>query len=116
MTAGAYTIVIEKGATYPTDPMTWKDSSGNAIDLTGYTARLQMREIDNVALILTLTTENGGITLGGTAGTIVLNISAATTSAITQSDGIYDLEVVSSSGTVTRLLEGSVQFRAEVTR
>lgn len=116
MTAGTYTITIEQGGTFSL-PLTWKDALGNLVDLTGYTARLHIREeIESSTAFITLTTENGGIAPGGTAGTVTLKLSAAATAALTQSKGVYDLELIGGSGVVTRLLEGLVVIRKEVTR
>ncbi len=116
MTAGNYTITIEQGATLGLT-LTWRDESNALINLTGYTARMQVREqLDSATPFITLTTENGGIALGGAAGTITLNITATATAAITQTSGVYDLELVSSGGVVTRLLEGLVIIKPEVTR
>ncbi len=116
MTAGTYTVTIEQGASFSL-PLTWKDPLGTAIDLTGYTARMHVREdVESSTAFITLTTENGGIALGGTAGTITLSMTAAATAALTQSKGVYDLELVSGGGSVTRLLEGIVHIRREVTR
>lgn len=113
---GQYDITIYQGATF-SRMLTWKDANNVAINLSGYTARLQMRTSqDAAAPFITLTTENGGITLGGAAGTITLTISAATTAAITESSGVYDLELVTSGGVVTRLIEGDVLLSKEVTR
>jgi hypothetical protein len=55
------------------------------------------------------------ITLGGVAGTITLLIPAADTATFTWWVGVYDLKLTSSSGVVTRLLEGSVAVSPEVT-
>ena len=97
--------------------ITWKDESGTLVDLTDFTARLHMREtIDSAAPFLTLTTENGGITLGGVAGSITLLASAADTSAITVTQSVYDLELIAGNGAVTRLIEGLVLVVREVTR
>ncbi len=116
MTAGTYTITIEQGATFSL-PLTWKDALGSLVNLTGYTARLMMREeVETASPFVTLTTENGGIALGGAAGTITLTMNAAATAALTQTKGFYDLELVSGGGVVTRLLEGLVEIRKEVTR
>lgn len=117
MTAGQYDITIEQGATFERT-LTWNDQNGSPINLTGYTARMHVRRThyDNGTPLLTLTTENGGITLGGAAGTIALTVSATATSAVTAASGVYDLELVSAGGRVTRLLEGSVDFTPEVTR
>lgn len=87
------------------------------VDLTSYTARMQIREdIDDVAASISLTTENGGITLGATAGTISLLIAATATDDITWEDAVYDLEIISSGGIVTRLISGAITASDEVTR
>lgn len=65
---------------------------------------------------LELTTENGGITLGGAAGTITVTASATAMAAVASGKYRYDLEVVSSGGVVTRLLEGVFVVSPEVTR
>lgn len=115
METGTYDFTIYQGATF-SRVLTWRDSTNALVNLTGYTARMMIREaIDSTSAFVTLTTENGGIALGGAAGTITLAISATATAAITQSQGVYDLELVSGS-TVTRLLEGAVTISKEVTR
>lgn len=89
------------------------------VDLTGYTARLQMRaDLDAPVALFTLTTENGGITLGGAAGTIDLYLSHTATAAITWDSAVYDLELINTAGNgdVTRRVEGSVTVSREVTR
>lgn len=116
MSAGIYDIYMEQGATY-NQPLVWKDSSGTAVNVTGYTARMQIRRtLDATTVILTLTTENGRITVGGSNGLITLLVSAADTAALTTFCGVYDLEVISPAGVVTRLLEGQVEISKEVTR
>lgn len=88
---------------------------GSAVNLTGYTARMQVRQTaDSTATALSLAT-GSGITLGGTAGTILLEASATTTAALTSGQFVYDLELVSGSY-VTRLVEGNFVVHGEVTR
>lgn len=65
--------------------------------------------------ILSLTTENGGLTLGGTAGTIAIAITATATAAVAAARYVYDLEIISGS-TVTRLVQGAFFIAREVTR
>lgn len=87
------------------------------VDLTTYTARMQIRDtVDSITTLVSLTTENGGITLGGVAGTISLLITAAATAALTFGTAVYDLEVVTAGGIVTRLFSGAVALSKEVTR
>jgi hypothetical protein len=112
-----HNFFVYRGATF-SEQIEWKDENGVAIDLTGFTARMHMRDtLEATTPFLTLTTENGGITLGGAAGTVDLLASAAATSAISAPSGVYDLELVAGDGvTVTRLLEGLVTISPEVTR
>ena len=115
MTARELNLVIEKGATF-SKTFTWKNPDGSAINLTGYTARMQVRQSKKASsTLLSLTTENSRITLGGAAGTIVLTITATDTAAISWATGVYDLEMITGS-TVKRLLEGAVTVSEEVTR
>jgi len=115
--AGEYTLRIEQGATLSL-VATWKDASGTAINLTGYTARLSVRtHHSSDTVLLSLTTANGGIALGGAAGTITVTATAVQTAALTAPvTGVYDLELVSSGGVVTRLIEGGAVITPEVTR
>lgn len=110
-----HNFYVYRGATF-SEQIEWKDESGTPVNLTGFTARLHMREtLEAADPFLTLTTENGGITLGGVAGTIQLLASATQTTAITAISGVYDIELVSGAN-VTRLLEGLVIISPEVTR
>ena len=110
-------LKIYQGATFR-NVTTWQTGKPAApVNLTGCTARMQVRaKITDSATLLNLTTENGGIELGGTAGTVTINISATDTAAIAWKGGVYDLEIVFSDGTVRRLLAGSVSVSPEVTR
>jgi hypothetical protein len=115
MAATTYDILIEQGATF-SQLVTYKDN-GVAVNLTGYTARMQVRAtLESASTLVELTTANGRIALGGTAGTITLTISATDTAALTSGRGVYDLELVSGSGIVTRLLQGVATISRNVTR
>ena len=60
--------------------------------------------------------ENSRITLGGVAGTISLLVDASTMAALTANQYVYDLELISSAGIVTRLVQGTFIVDPEVTR
>lgn len=95
--------------------LTWK-VDGNPVNLTSYSARLQARvTADATTTALSLTT-GSGITLGGAAGTVSLARSSAQTAALTPGRYLYDLELESAGGEVTRLIEGELIIHAEVTR
>lgn len=109
-------LAIYQGATFR-KRLTWKDSSSTPIDLTGCTARMQVRvKLKDETPVLSLTTENGGITLGGVDGTVDLYVSDEDTTDFTWKGGVLDLEIVHPSGDVTRLAEGSASVSPEVTR
>lgn len=115
--AGLYNIIADQGATL-SRTVTWKDSAKRAINITGYTARMHVREaVESSSTILELTTENSRITLGGAAGTITLTVSAATMAGLTAGKYVYDLELVAPvSGVVSRIIQGNFVIRPEVTR
>jgi len=107
---------IEKGATYE-HTIFWKDKLKQPIDLSGVTARMQIREtIESPTVILELSSANGLIFIDATLGAIVFNINYATTALLPGTEGVYDLELTFSSGKVKRLIQGSIVFSPEVTR
>jgi hypothetical protein len=114
--AGTYNFICNQGATFKRE-LTWTDSSNTAINLTSYTARMHVRtNVTSNTTLVTLTTENGRISLGGANGKVNLTIDAETTANIASGLYVYDLEVVSSGNEVTRLIEGNFKVTAEVTR
>jgi hypothetical protein len=87
------------------------------VDLTGYTARMQIRSrLEATDTILELTTENAGIVINNATKTITLVISAVASAALTFSEAVYSLELVSSGGKVTPFCSGKVTLKKEVTR
>ncbi len=88
------------------------------VDLAGFTARMQIRATANATgdPLVSLTTENGGITIDNTAKTIDLLIAATATAALDFVSGVYDLEMISAGGVVTQLVAGKVLVQEEVTR
>lgn len=116
MSATTFDITIEQGATF-TLSLVWKDSAGTPINLTGWTARMQVRpSYGSDVVLLNLNSTSGGITLGGLAGTIEVVGSATATAAITGRKAVYDIELVAPGGAVTRLLQGLATLSPEVTR
>jgi len=92
--------------------------NGTAIDLTTYTARMQVRKGYGKDLIIELSTAAGTIQLGSGAGTtpnVILKFTSAATSALSQYEGVYDLELTSPAGLVLKFLEGKWELRREVT-
>jgi len=129
--AGVYNITIEQGSTFGRliaieQPDLATDPTGQTFenfDLSGFTARMHIRRtIDTATPMITLTTENGRIAINpNIAGApsknneISLMITADDTATITTS-GVYDLEIVSAGGTVSKVIRGDVTLIPEVTR
>jgi hypothetical protein len=108
-------LVVYQGSTFRKH-MTWR-AAGVPVDLTGCTARMQIRpEVESPTVLASLTTENGGITLGGVAGTIDLYLSSAATTLFSWEEGAYDIEFIFTNGDVLRKIAGSVKVSPEVTR
>ena len=107
---------IEKGATY-NHVLYWKDKTKTPINLTGVTAKMQVREtVESSTVLVELSTENSGIIIVPLEGKITLHLSAVQTTSLQGSGGVYDLEVYFTNGDIVRLIEGQVVFKAEVTR
>lgn len=100
----------------PTTPATGTITAGKVYDLSGYTARMQIRKSkSSTSSEIELTTSNGRITISGTNGLITCTIAASDTANLDFDKAYYDLEIVTGS-TVERLLEGKVTLSKEVTR
>lgn len=113
-TAGKFDFVIEAGADWR--PTLWLEEDGKPRYLAGYKATMHIRERVEGPLIKEL--KNGaGITIVGDEGKIQLELSAEETSALQITRGVYDLKLTRPiTERVTRLLEGSVIVKPEVTQ
>ena len=126
MRAGNYNMTCEQGSTFTRlvaieQPDLIADPTGETFenfDLTGYTARMQVRRtIESSTVLLNLTTENGGLDVMPyeASNEILINVSANVTASISTS-GVYDIEIISPTGTVSRILQGTFTVSPEVTR
>jgi hypothetical protein len=113
--ADNYQISIDQGATYSL-ALTYKDSNGTAINLTGYTAAMQIRTSYESSSTVVSLTSSSGIVITAATGLLTINITSNQTAALTPGTYVYDLEITSGAGVVTRLIQGSVMVSAEVTR
>lgn len=83
-------LEIEKGATF--DPvMTYQNKDESPVDITNWTAKMEIRILDDPFTILDTLTELDGIVLGGINGTITFNITKARNIAYDFAVGNYDL-------------------------
>ncbi len=111
-------LTINQGSTF-SKAVTWKTGTPPLpVNLVGCAARMQVRsKVNSDVVLLSFTTENGGIVLGGVAGTITFaKLTATETAAITWLSAVYDLEIVFADNTVQRKIAGSITISPEVTR
>lgn len=112
MAAGTYNILVEQGSTF-SQKVTVKED-GSPRDLTGYSARAQMRPTRTSS---TLTATFTCTISTPSNGEILMELSPAVTSEIADGRYYYDLEIYTNGdGIVTRLLQGEVTVSPEVTR
>lgn len=118
--SGAVTILpeIAQGADYELE-LTRKwlcdGQPDQLIDMTGYTAVMQLRRTANSHPVVTLT-HTSGISFGGANGKIFIVMTETQTAAIPPADYLFDLKIASPAGQTTRLIEGRVRVSPEVSR
>lgn len=113
MAAGKLNILIEQGATF-SKVLTIMGDNSTPVNLTGKTLRGQVRyNINDATPALTFTFTPANQTTN--PGVATWLAAAADTGAVTQSKGLYDVELVDGS-TVTRILEGTAFISLNVTR
>lgn len=115
MSAAIIDLNVDQGSTY-TLPLTYRDPNNNTVDISGYSARMQLRKtISQETPDLSLVSPTS-ITVGTTNGQILVTMSAEQTGGLTSKKYVYDLEIESPSGVVTRLIQGNIFVSPQVTR
>lgn len=117
---------VQQGTTW-SHQHTVLDDDGTAVDLSGCTAQVDVRDRPDGTLFARLSTEDGTITLGAD-GVVVMSMTAATTSLLltkvlfasyeqmpSRPPLRYDLKINFTDGTVTRELQGHFTVSEEVT-
>jgi len=114
--AGILNININQGTDFPLG-ITWEDTAAGPIDITDYTAKMQVKKQANMcseALISLDDTNGGGIVLGGVAGTIDISITADV-NILTAGSYHYDLELTEPGGSKFKLIRGTFNVISGVT-
>ena len=113
--AECYDIEVDQGADH-SFTINYADSNGTPIDLTDYSYRMDVRVgLKDSELLFTLTEGDGIDASGEATGTILVTINNMRTGLLQNLVYRYDLEITSPGGVVTRLIEGSVTAKPEVT-
>jgi hypothetical protein len=110
-----YIVEIDQGADWFFN-VTYENPAGTPVNITSYTAALQLRSLpESTTAVLSLAT-GSGITITGASGLVAVRATAAQTGAIIAGDYYYDLEITSPLGVVTRLVQGQALVNPQVTR
>lgn len=119
--ATAYKFTWDKGTTI-SRVLHWKRNMGTEevpdyqpVNLTGYTARMEIRDKYAGVLLYRLDTIAGTMLIDGPNGAISFEIPVSVTALWTWRNAVYDVELVDAAGRVTRLLQGTISLSPEVT-
>jgi hypothetical protein len=117
--AGSNTITLNQvnSAGYTTYTSGGVVEWNTPVPLTGFTAKMQIREtVDSSTVIAELTHLNGGITIDAANYTVTVTLTSTQTSAFTFPTAVYSLELTDANGDVTTFIQGNLTLIQEVTR
>ena len=105
-----YNFVVRQGTTWRSAFTLYQtETSGPVVNLTGYSASLVVKDsAGDTTPLLTLSSDSGGIVLGGTLGTISVLQTATQTAAYTWASGEYRLTLTPGAGDTDTYLYGTV--------
>lgn len=117
MSPGIYNMTIEQGSTFKLS-LVYKDSNNAVVDLSGYTARMQVRSTlsSSVKLLEVTTDQVDQLWIVPSAGQVNIKLPASVTALLSPAIAVYDLEIVSGEGDVTKIIKGKCKIEGEVTR
>lgn len=125
--AASLNLVVQAGATW-TEQLTYKDANGDPIDLTTWSARMEVRAsmsapIATMTLLSSDVSPDPRLVLGGALGTINIVVEAIDTTAMINNNSetklVYGLELYKMSGPVEKVLSlllGEITVSPEVVR
>ena len=104
-------ITIDQGTDFSSN-IDVTDADGDAVNLTGYTVKGQIRKTyaSSTAVDFTCTVSNAA------AGIITIALTAAQSNGMKSGRFVYDIEMTSSGGAKTRVLEGQAIITPSVSR
>jgi len=106
MQPGRYNITVINGTTFTLAPVWQIDNL--PVNLTGYSADLQVRDISN-NLIVEMSTTNGGAVITPALGQVTFTLTATQTSAANLPAGVYNyaMNLTDASSNVYQILQGA---------
>lgn len=113
MPAANFNILIDQGATF-SQTLSLLTIARLPLDLTGFTARSKIRKNytdEDPLATFTMTIESPA-----TDGRITMSLSATITASIPATTAVYDVEIESGGGVVTRIMQGKAIISPEATK
>jgi hypothetical protein len=104
-------LYVDAGSTY-SNIITVSASNGQALDLTGYTVASQMRKSYGSSTSYNFTSS----IYNASQGKVRLQLTNVQSEAIPAGRWLYDVEIRSPSGAVTRVVEGIVTVNPQITQ
>jgi hypothetical protein len=113
--AGQKNFEVDQNATF-TFIVEYKDNNGSPINLTGCTAKMQVRDTKGgTKLAFTLTTPAGGITIDGPNGKLTVKMTPTQTNKLFYPKSSYDIMITDTNTNKIKLLEGFITLSRSVT-
>lgn len=103
-------IVVDQGSDFTTAIKIRGEDGGN-VDLVGFSAEGQMRRTYSSASAVSFS-----ITINTTTSELLVSLSSEVTTGLTPGRYVYDIELLTSEGVTTRIVEGIVTVTPQVTR
>lgn len=117
MAATRHDILVRQGDKFQLNVQAY-NTDKTIKDLTGYSARMQIRPtVASSTVLLEATTANGRIAINAPGGIVMVTVGADITAPLNWTVATYDLEVFTADpANVIRLVEGYASLSREVTR
>jgi hypothetical protein len=113
--AGQKNFEVDQNATF-SFIVEYKDNNGLPIDLTGSTAKMQVRDTKGGSkLAFSLTSPAGGITITPLLGKLTIKMTPTQTNKLFYPKSSYDIMVTDSNANKIKLLEGFITLSRSVT-
>lgn len=113
--AGQKNFEVDQNATF-SFIVEYKDNDGLPIDLTGATAKMQVRDTKGGSkLAFSLTSPSGGIIIDPTNGKLTIKITPTQTNKLFYPKSSYDIMITDSNANKIKLLEGFMTLSRSVT-
>lgn len=104
-------LYVDAGTTY-SNIITVTASNGQALNLSGYTVASQMRKSYQSSTSYSFTSS----VYDAATGKIRLQLTPTQSEAVPAGRWLYDVEITSTSGTKTRVVEGIVTVNPQITQ